>query len=520
MLTRSPMLRLRFPVVMAAALCAAAISGLSGAASAQTVGASAQMFPTRDQPTRSQNMNPQGVSFSDCIHDMTLTFSLIVSGFDGAHNLLVFASKTSDCTALSDRGSGGIAVCWPLPAAFIGKPFTTSQSITYAVRVQDILAWQSTSPAPTTFARGGLDACSTQPTFQPVPINLNFVPTDSSGNSAGTAYQYTLNTDLVGPPAPTGLGDSVGHTLFNVTWTANSDTDTIGYNVFIDPIPGQEGLESGALVDSSSTPVTVCPDTGVPASDTGDDGSEASTDDSSLGTGDDGAPPPTALDAGCHTVNHGGSGMSINGFNCNDPLLMSGITQDSGPVASVPLTDDAGNIIEGGTTTAEGPGGISTIPDANRRGNNPTVSDRSLGQFTITGLTDFDPYTVVVAAVDAFGNTGPPSTEVCDSPAPVKDFWQTYRDDGGTAGGFCALESVGVGGSSVAGVGFLFASAAYARRRRRRPQPEGNGRTHGRPQPEGNGRTHGRPQPEGNGRTHGRPQPEGNGRRHDRRGQG
>jgi hypothetical protein len=470
------MLRVRFPVVWLAAalLCVAYLSSFPRRAWAQTVAASAMMFPTRDQPLRAQNLNPQGVSHDDCINDMTLTFSVIVSGFTGAQNLQVWASKTSDCTALTDRGSTQLPVCWLLPGGFTAQPFTTSTSISVPLRVQDILGedavnGQNPIPNPPGYHRAGAEACATQPTFQAVPININFVPMDASGNLSGTAYQYTLNTDLVGPPAPTGLGESVGHTLFNVTWTANSDTDTIGYNVFIDPIPGQEGLESGAFVDSSSTTMTVCPDTGASGSssggtDLGDDGSEASVADSSLGTGGDGA-PSTPVDAGCYTVNHSGSPTSVNGFNCNDQVLASGVTQDSGVVASTPLVDDAGNIIEGGTT-AEGPGGISTIPNANRVGNNPTISDKSLGQFTITGLTDYVTYNVVVAAVDAFGNTGPPSSEVCDSPAPVADFWQTYRDDGGNAGGFCALESVGLGGSSLTGVGFFLAAAAYARRRR------------------------------------------------------
>jgi hypothetical protein len=69
--------------------------------------------------------------------------------------------------------------------------------------------------------------------------------------------------------------------------------------------------------------------------------------------------------------------------------------------------------------------------------------------------------------VDGTGNVGPPSSEVCDYPAPVKDFWQNYEQDGGGAGGFCALETAGTGGSSLAGVAGVFALAAMARRRRR-----------------------------------------------------
>ena len=100
-----------------------------------------------------------------------------------------------------------------------------------------------------------------------------------------------------------------------------------------------------------------------------------------------------------------------------------------------------------------------------------TLSDKSVGQYQITGLTDGTWYNVVVAAVDGTGNVGPASPEVCDYPAPVQDFWQTYRQDGGQANGFCALETVGAGGPSLAGVGAVFVGAALLRRRRRRNEP-------------------------------------------------
>jgi hypothetical protein len=391
------MLHLRIPVVATTLVCVALVSAPPRRARAQTVSASAQVFPARDQPLRPQNLNPLGVSYSDCINDMTLAFSFIVSGFDGAENLQVWASKTSDCTALTDRGTGQVPVCWILPGGFTAQPFTTPTSIKITLRVQDILGedavdGQNPIPDAPDYHRAGAEACTTQATPQAVPININFVPVDASGNPVGTAYQYTLNTDLVGPPAPAGVSESAGPTLLKVMWTPNSDTDTTGYDVFIDPIPGQEGLDSGAVVDSgSATP------------------------------------------------------SSVNRSNCTDQLLASGV------VRTPPLVDDAGNSIEGG-------GGISTVPDANRVGNNPTVSDESVGQFTLTGLTDYVTYTVVVAAVDGYGNVGPPSGEVCDRPAPVQG--------GGNAGGSCALEGVGTGGSSLTAVGCFLAAGAYARRRR------------------------------------------------------
>jgi hypothetical protein len=105
-----------------------------------------------------------------------------------------------------------------------------------------------------------------------------------------------------------------------------------------------------------------------------------------------------------------------------------------------------------------------------RRGT--TVSGETAATYTLAGLTNGVTYNVVVAAVDAFGNIGPPSPQNCDYPAPVNDFFKVYRGAGGGAGGgFCALEAVGApAGSTVAfgGAGALL-FAAVRRRRRKNP---------------------------------------------------
>jgi hypothetical protein len=154
-----------------------------------------------------------------------------------------------------------------------------------------------------------------------------------------------------------------------------------------------------------------------------------------------------------------------------DPLLASSIVQDGGTTV-VPTTDDAGDAgDEAGTI--EGNGGISTISTNNLvnagNGTGITVADKAAGQFTITGLKNQTNYTVVVAAVDAYGNVGPASNEVCDFPAPTQDFWKTYKADGGGAGGgYCALDAAGAPVSSLAGAAFLVSGVAMLRRRRRR----------------------------------------------------
>jgi hypothetical protein len=495
MLRGRPMFRLRLALSVAIVAAATLVPAV---AAAQSVSASGQPYPNRiiggvnkGYSTRAQNLNPLGISYQDCLDDMTLSFSVTLTGFTASApmSLEVWASLTVDCTANTDRGIGATAaVCWGTGSGntLAGVVNATPQTYTFNMRVQDLVGWQQGPPAPPGNIHPpakGQEACTAQASFSAVPMNINFLAIDSSGNSNGTPYQYTLNTDMVGPPAPSGVGETVGETIYNVTWTANSDSDTAGYDVFMDPIPGQEGAETSISLEAGQK--QVCPDTGAVS--IGDatvesGGTDSSVDGpletSSVESGvSEASVGPLPYDGGCYPVNTGGqSPASANGYNCNNSILAGALTQDGGAEASTvvttPTVDDAGNPIEGGTVET-GVGGISTIP-AQFILNVPvgtsgfTIADKSVGSYTIKGLMDFTTYTVVVASVDGTGNVGPPSLEVCDYPAPVRDFWQTYREDGGQSNGFCALETIGSGGApSLAAVACFLGLAAAVRRRRR-----------------------------------------------------
>jgi hypothetical protein len=148
-------------------------------------------------------------------------------------------------------------------------------------------------------------------------------------------------------------------------------------------------------------------------------------------------------------------------------------------VAAPPVEfDDAGNAIvsDSGVATSTTGGGIWVPPKGHIVNPNPTLGITATGQtintYTITGLRNGVQYNVVVAAVDNFGNVGPPSMQVCAIPAPVDDFWKIYRTDGGQAGGgFCALEAVGAPAASTvafAGAGALVVAGLRRRRSKRR----------------------------------------------------
>jgi hypothetical protein len=456
-------------ILLFASLLVAAVA--PRAAYAQTLAATSLQYPDRILPDgtdlgtgpRAQNLTPLGVSYADCMQDQSLKFSVAVSGFTGGTDIQLWATKNGNCANDSERGSPGPPTCWPLPGGLASVNQMTTATYQFTVRVQDIIGPQNAVPNPAQYTRRGAEACTSQLSFSSQTFSVFFVPVQNGNNAVGMAYSYHLPVDLVGPPAPTGINDQVGDTLFTLTWTPNSDTDTTGYNVYMDPIPGHEGT-AGSMDGAVATPepILYCPDTGAPmatmdAGDSGDDGSADATADATA----DAASTPTPVDAGCYYINVGGPPTMSK---CGDTVLAGGIVQDSG--TTVVSSDDSG-------TVETGSGGISTIPSqylVGASGAGLTISDKSVGTYTITGLKNEVTYSAVVSAVDGYGNIGPPSVEQCDYPAPVNDFWTDYRNAGGRAGGgFCALEAVGApAGTSLAGVALVMGVGAVVRRRRRR----------------------------------------------------
>ena len=59
------------------------------------------------QTTRPDTQNPLGISYADCVADMTLRFAVQLSGFGGHASLQVWASLGSGCVAPQDRGLDG-----------------------------------------------------------------------------------------------------------------------------------------------------------------------------------------------------------------------------------------------------------------------------------------------------------------------------------------------------------------------------------------------------------------------------
>jgi len=425
-----------------------------------------QYFPDRYEngvkltTLRPNALNPNGINYADCVADLTLEFNLTLSGFTGKNaSLEIWATANGDCTALSTRQ--GTPQCWKLSGGLV-QPADGAQ--TFQVRAQDLVGPQGQPPNPPAVVNEGPSACTAQSGFSAVPITLWFLPVDASGNLLGMPFFQTIATDLVGPPPPINVLENVGNTIFNVTWTANSDSDTIGYDLFMDS-PQASGVSEASTSPSgvpyATAAVPYCLDSGAAAT-----GNDASSDDG----GDASSAEASSPDASCTLVYSGGSstfGTLPNAGKCETHALSAAFVVDGGAT----VVSDSGVV--------SGSGGISAISCAYMLGvgsdcyaaGDQTVPGETATAYSITGLTNNRPYDVVVAAIDGSGNVGPPSLCVTDFPAPISDFYGNYRTAGGSAGGgFCALGAVGlpVGSAGLAGGLAVSALAGWRRRRGRR----------------------------------------------------
>ncbi len=128
------------------------------------------------------------------------------------------------------------------------------------------------------------------------------------------------------------------------------------------------------------------------------------------------------------------------------------------------LDPETGLPIDGGTTTSTS--SSSVIPDAKYQCG--SGGDKTSTESTATNLVNGTRYAVGVSAVDRYGNAGPISTIVCESPTPTTDFWDSYRAAGGQAGGgFCAFSPTSrtSGTLSLAALGLVIAVSRLRKRK-------------------------------------------------------
>jgi hypothetical protein len=474
---------------------------------------------------RPANQNPYGINYTDCtgnpadaVGPVYLSFAkLILKNFAGSTDSgQVWVSLgDQDCRQDANRKNG---VCWPALPDQDKHPGATPSFLSNPINVQDIIGPQhsnsSAYPNPPWSTQPNAPACHTQYNYTQEAFFLYFLPITNMGDFDGTGipYKYELDVDLVGPPAPALLPVGIGDTLLVANWMPNTDPETAGYDIFIDPFPGQEkgpaptgtcnagngypppfDATSEVAASGGSQTGNVCfdpnlqqsilppmPEAGAPvdagssvdastgdAGDAGDAGvMDANGEGGAADAGSDAADLEGGGDASGVEAGDDGGGAEA-GDDASDAEVDSTLPVDSGAAV------DSGTAASDAAAIEPGNGGISTVSTTYWLNSSAgmTVTGESVGSYTITGLRNCTPYVFVVSAVDGFGNVGPPSApggDSCAAPQSAGDFWQSYRGDGGEAGGYCSLETVGRSPHSLAALALIAGGVALAASRRRR----------------------------------------------------
>ncbi len=418
------------PIALAALASAVATFTVAPLASAQTTAGSIVVtVASRIDDIRQRGpAGTLGVSKQDCLDDLTLGFNLSITGQTTTYDLQVWAGE-GDCSTDANR-LGTTAICKPVAPT----SRTTSAALSVPVRVRDLVADLEVKPKPVSYSAADETACNAQSSPGARTLSVWFLVMNGSSVVASASFKTTATgattttgssaaqegvvVDLKGPPAVTNVSASSGDRRLRLEWTPTGDQDARGYVFYCQPA-------ASAPVDASasSSSTTTCDAGATVDVDAGGDAGDAEAGTAASGT---------VADAGCTSA----SSATSTGA-CPSPTI--GAATECGRVLSKTNTG-----------------------------------------FTDRSLTNLVPYAVAVAPLDAFDNVGDPaSVTTCVAPEAVNDFWKAYSEAGGQAGGFCALEAVGLpGGANTAVLGFAtFALTLFGVRRRAKRRTEKNQET-------------------------------------------
>jgi hypothetical protein len=360
---------------------------------------------------RATTLHPEAVNFQDCVDDHRLRFPLTMSGFEPLGHIEVWASNGGvDCGQQLNRSSAN-QLCWR-----VAPDVPLQQAVDVVIPVRKVMSgappFKAIQPDETENVCGKVDLTNLTVQF------LYFAPAQTA--AAASKKDVQIQVDTVGPAPPTGIKTKPGNTRVQVQWDNISGEGGVsvltGVQVFCDPV--QPGAAQTITTDASCTDIPI----------------EASVDpDAEAGT----------VDAGFETVCTDGGSETVAGGACSTPNFVSSDGK--------PITPDAEFGAKYGCGSSFGNTGT-------------TVEAKEIaGQPLENGKT----YAVAVAGTDAYGNVGVLSSVFCEKPAETTDFWEAYRDSGGSAGGgFCATSGAGAPTGSIAAFGLVIAAAVSMLRRK------------------------------------------------------
>jgi hypothetical protein len=468
------------------ATATAAATLVSATSFAQTVAINANTpNPDRKVGLRDTSQNPYWISYADCMADDALTFHVSLSNLLG-YTVQIYATTGGGSCQDETSRTGATATCWE-----VGAPITPSINVNQDVtlRVQDLLAANKNNGQTAKYGVGSgtTDACASSNALQggsdqPQPLLIYFLPLQ--GQTVGTGAIYNTKFDLIGPTVSTTVTANAGDTLLIADWSASTSADTAGYYVYCDTASATMVTTFGDGGVDGSAPAAVCPDAGT-TSNVSDAGLDADADASTASIADASTakpqPAPGAGGAAGSAGAAGSGGTAGGGGAAGDPTGgaggaagtggtagtagaggdtagssgssgSAGAAGTAGTAGAAGSAGSSGSAGKSGSTGSSGTSGCATSScSANLvQGALPTIP--SCGKVTglatthaqVDGQTNNVQHGIAVAGYDQVGNVGVLSNVACITPGPITDFFQTYRDAGGQAGGgFCNTSAVG-----------------------------------------------------------------------------
>jgi hypothetical protein len=386
-------------------------------AAAQTI--TLPTFVDRKQPLRPDGQRPGWVNRADCLARDVLTFyPVTLRDYDELVLQVWAGARGVDCSLSKNRDGSGSSQCW-----LLYSDTASSANTRVDIPAIDLVARGATTGSSRRAAvvHGKYpDACIDGASDKTTPLGLQFFYVDARGDVVGEPSTWKdAGYDVAPPSPPKSLSGSAGDTRLYVDWTPTTEHDVRGYRFYCDP--SRTAIAGDAAILATAPPLD-------PLSDS----RKAAEAGASSETAEAGASSETA-DAGASSeTTDGGRSKS----SCSDSTpLMKGID---------PVYPDSLDAYICGSGNSGDHSGM------------------------IEHLKNYTDYVVAVAAVDEVGNVGKLSEPVCATPVEVTDFFELYRQAGGSAGGGMCSLSRPPGAmrripASLAGV----ALAAFARRLRR-----------------------------------------------------
>jgi hypothetical protein len=385
------------------------IAGMLVAARAEAQSLEVSKEIHRQQPPRPDSQRPRWVNRADCLARDVYTFSVSLRDYDD-YTLQVWAGDRGiDCKEKENRGTGD-SECWLVFAAEADAP-----TMSVEVSAVDLVARESPtkSAAEARVVHGSTDVCTDSSASKGVPLGLHFMLVDSAGAVGGDPRILTdIGYDVVPPAAPSKVTTSAGETRIFVDWKPPRASDVRSYVFYCD---------SDTTAVKEPRRVTPLRPASVDAA-----GGDAAIDDTGADTKDE---------------------------NTSDESDDGGTAGECAPWSVLlPGTDP------------ESPHSLAPYVCGSAGGDDhSTVIDHLKNDVT---------YVVAVAASDDTGNVSVLSSQACETPVDLTDFFELYRRAGGKAGGgLCSIsrpESAPDDGSRLAAAVFALAVAAKRRTSRRR----------------------------------------------------